>query len=270
MPQGNRTIQCSKCKEAVLVKGYENEGAVLREHQSTGKCGKGRERKNDKCSKEECRTREVVRILCQGCGKNYCLKHRSMLDHECGHGSSSSQAMLPGSKKTPLERQLEMKRNAAGAVSASSAAVAKAKANGKQRPAIQPPMPSKYSFANSELYPDGDETIEAGDRFPLSIFFPMSDSTPARHMFFYRKLTVGRMIDQIRDKYMPVYSTNDRMYAFVVRANGFCPLSHVDRLCEIGPDVLRQGDVVVLEVSPSLSPTWFAKLANRQAIASVN
>lgn len=35
------------------------------------------------CSFVKCKTRTPVPLICSGCGKNYCIKHRLGLDHNC-------------------------------------------------------------------------------------------------------------------------------------------------------------------------------------------
>src|SRR3954451_24006013 len=35
------------------------------------------------CSFGKCKTRSPLPLVCSGCGKNYCIKHRLELDHNC-------------------------------------------------------------------------------------------------------------------------------------------------------------------------------------------
>ncbi|XP_034935779.1 AN1-type zinc finger protein 2A [Chelonus insularis] len=37
----------------------------------------------NKCSSKGCKIKEIVRVDCNECGKNYCLKHRHPADHHC-------------------------------------------------------------------------------------------------------------------------------------------------------------------------------------------
>lgn len=37
----------------------------------------------NKCSKGGCKQKEMIRVTCDQCRLNYCLKHRHPLDHEC-------------------------------------------------------------------------------------------------------------------------------------------------------------------------------------------
>ncbi|XP_038838789.1 AN1-type zinc finger protein 2A-like isoform X3 [Salvelinus namaycush] len=69
----------------------------------------------NKCSKGGCKQKEMIRVTCDQCHMNYCLKHRHPLDHDCkpedkpvsksgfaafmrSHGASSSSASTSGSR----------------------------------------------------------------------------------------------------------------------------------------------------------------------------
>merc|ERR1711963_715067 len=45
-------------------------------------CGADKKR-NPRCSKAKCKTRELIKVDCDQCGNNFCLKHRHPQDHEC-------------------------------------------------------------------------------------------------------------------------------------------------------------------------------------------
>lgn len=49
----------------------------------------------NKCERSGCRQREMMKLTCERCGRNFCIKHRHPLDHECsGEGHPTSQAGL--------------------------------------------------------------------------------------------------------------------------------------------------------------------------------
>ncbi|XP_069872872.1 AN1-type zinc finger protein 2B isoform X2 [Dipodomys merriami] len=49
----------------------------------------------NKCERSGCRQREMMRLTCDRCGRNFCIKHRHPLDHDCsGEGHSTSRAGL--------------------------------------------------------------------------------------------------------------------------------------------------------------------------------
>lgn len=49
----------------------------------------------NKCERSGCRQREMMKLTCDRCGRNFCIKHRHPLDHDCsGEGHSNSRAGL--------------------------------------------------------------------------------------------------------------------------------------------------------------------------------
>lgn len=60
------------------------------------------QKKNPRCSKTKCKTRELIRVDCNQCGLNFCLKHRHPQDHECSGKTSNS---LSASGRAAMTRQ---------------------------------------------------------------------------------------------------------------------------------------------------------------------
>ncbi|XP_004617192.1 AN1-type zinc finger protein 2B isoform X1 [Sorex araneus] len=49
----------------------------------------------NKCERAGCRQREMMKLTCDRCGRNFCIKHRHPLDHDCsGEGRPPSRAGL--------------------------------------------------------------------------------------------------------------------------------------------------------------------------------
>nr|XP_005330550.2 AN1-type zinc finger protein 2B isoform X2 [Ictidomys tridecemlineatus] len=49
----------------------------------------------NKCERSGCRQREMMKLTCERCGRNFCIKHRHPLDHDCsGEGHPTSKAGL--------------------------------------------------------------------------------------------------------------------------------------------------------------------------------
>ncbi|XP_047629519.1 AN1-type zinc finger protein 2B isoform X3 [Phacochoerus africanus] len=49
----------------------------------------------NRCERSGCRQREMMKLTCERCGRNFCIKHRHPLDHDCsgeGHGHPTSRA----------------------------------------------------------------------------------------------------------------------------------------------------------------------------------
>uniref|UniRef100_A0A8C3LQ62 Zinc finger AN1-type containing 2A n=1 Tax=Chrysolophus pictus TaxID=9089 RepID=A0A8C3LQ62_CHRPC len=41
----------------------------------------------NKCLKPGCKRKEMMKVVCEQCGGNFCIKHRHPLDHDCKAGS---------------------------------------------------------------------------------------------------------------------------------------------------------------------------------------
>lgn len=41
----------------------------------------------NKCERSGCRQREMMKLTCERCGGNFCIKHRHPLDHDCSGAS---------------------------------------------------------------------------------------------------------------------------------------------------------------------------------------
>ncbi|CAD7686171.1 unnamed protein product [Nyctereutes procyonoides] len=49
----------------------------------------------NKCERAGCRQREMMKLTCERCGRNFCIKHRHPLDHDCsGQSHPTSRAGL--------------------------------------------------------------------------------------------------------------------------------------------------------------------------------
>lgn len=47
----------------------------------------------NKCERPGCRQREMMKLTCERCGRNFCIKHRHPLDHDCsGQSHPTSRA----------------------------------------------------------------------------------------------------------------------------------------------------------------------------------
>ncbi|EGW11871.1 AN1-type zinc finger protein 2B [Cricetulus griseus] len=48
----------------------------------------------NKCERSGCRQREMMKLTCDQCARNFCIKHRHPLDHDCtGEGHSEDEAL---------------------------------------------------------------------------------------------------------------------------------------------------------------------------------
>uniref|UniRef100_A0A8C5RA59 Zinc finger AN1-type containing 2B n=1 Tax=Laticauda laticaudata TaxID=8630 RepID=A0A8C5RA59_LATLA len=88
---------CPLCSTPIPVKRGEMPDIVVGAHidQDCKSDPAQRKRKifTNKCQRPGCKQREMMKVLCDQCHGNFCLKHRHPLDHDCsgtGHNSLSS------------------------------------------------------------------------------------------------------------------------------------------------------------------------------------
>nr|XP_054492788.1 AN1-type zinc finger protein 2B isoform X4 [Agelaius phoeniceus] len=88
---------CPLCNTPVPVRRGEMPDVVVGEHIDRDCKSDPAQRKRkiftNKCLKPGCKQKEMMKVICDQCHKNYCLKHRHPLDHDCsGAGHPLSKA----------------------------------------------------------------------------------------------------------------------------------------------------------------------------------
>ncbi|XP_062354253.1 AN1-type zinc finger protein 2B isoform X1 [Cinclus cinclus] len=78
---------CPLCNTPVPVSRGEMPDVVVGEHIDRDCKSDPAQRKRkiftNKCLKPGCKQKEMMKVICDQCHKNYCLKHRHPLDHDC-------------------------------------------------------------------------------------------------------------------------------------------------------------------------------------------
>ncbi|XP_074766625.1 AN1-type zinc finger protein 2B isoform X2 [Athene noctua] len=88
---------CPLCNTPVPVRRGEMPDVVVGEHIDRDCKSDPAQRKRkiftNKCLKPGCKQKEMMKVICDQCHRNYCLKHRHPLDHDCsGAGRPLSKA----------------------------------------------------------------------------------------------------------------------------------------------------------------------------------
>ncbi|XP_048339742.1 AN1-type zinc finger protein 2B isoform X4 [Sphaerodactylus townsendi] len=82
---------CPLCSMPIPVKRGEMPDIVVGTHidQDCKSDPAQRKRKifTNKCQRPGCKQREMMKVVCDQCHGNFCLKHRHPLDHDCAGGS---------------------------------------------------------------------------------------------------------------------------------------------------------------------------------------
>ncbi|ESP00020.1 hypothetical protein LOTGIDRAFT_113088 [Lottia gigantea] len=83
----NQVPVCPLCNSPIPVKQGESADVVVGRHIDTDcQSDPAKERRKvytNKCSAKGCKHKELVPVICEKCRKNFCLKHRHELDHNC-------------------------------------------------------------------------------------------------------------------------------------------------------------------------------------------
>uniref|UniRef100_A0A3B5MRQ8 Zinc finger, AN1-type domain 2A n=1 Tax=Xiphophorus couchianus TaxID=32473 RepID=A0A3B5MRQ8_9TELE len=117
---------CPLCNTPIPIKRGEMPDIKVGEHidQDCKSDPAQRKRKifTNKCSKGGCKQKEMIRVTCDQCHLNYCLKHRHPLDHDCKTDGKS----LSKSGHAAVMRSQD--------ASSSSASSSRSSASGNPRP----------------------------------------------------------------------------------------------------------------------------------------
>ncbi|KAM6332983.1 AN1-type zinc finger protein 2B isoform 1-T1 [Podargus strigoides] len=122
---------CPLCNTPIPVRRGEMPDVVVGEHIDRDCKSDPAQRKRkiftNKCLKPGCKQKEMMKVICDQCHNNYCLKHRHPLDHDC------SRAGRPLSKAGHA---------AVARAQASSSKTVTASSSGAARPAGSPSSPA--------------------------------------------------------------------------------------------------------------------------------
>eukprot|EP00179_Madagascaria_erythrocladioides_P031986 CAMPEP_0198333490 /NCGR_PEP_ID=MMETSP1450-20131203/18983_1 /TAXON_ID=753684 ORGANISM="Madagascaria erythrocladiodes, Strain CCMP3234" /NCGR_SAMPLE_ID=MMETSP1450 /ASSEMBLY_ACC=CAM_ASM_001115 /LENGTH=148 /DNA_ID=CAMNT_0044038015 /DNA_START=496 /DNA_END=942 /DNA_ORIENTATION=+ len=105
----------------------------------------------------------------------------------------------------------------------------------------------------------GLKTIASEDRFGLVVYYPAGSGIQARHMFFSRRASVGRVLDIVEEKTPELGRINQGQRLFLYSAKvgkSVQQLPHMAILSEMDERLLARGDAVIVETHDVLPPVW--------------
>ncbi|XP_033744313.1 AN1-type zinc finger protein 2A-like [Pecten maximus] len=83
----NQVPVCPLCNKPVPIKKDEVPDAVVGQHIDndcqSDPARKRRKIYTNRCSHKGCKQKELIPVTCDKCQKNFCLKHRNEMDHDC-------------------------------------------------------------------------------------------------------------------------------------------------------------------------------------------
>ncbi|XP_062872170.1 AN1-type zinc finger protein 2A-like [Trichomycterus rosablanca] len=154
---------CPLCNTPIPIKRGEMPDIKVGEHIDRDCKSDPAQRKRkiftNKCSKGGCKQKEMIRVTCDQCHLNYCLKHRHPLDHDCktdgksvsksGHAAliraqCASSSSATGSSITGSSRNASTVAN--GNIRTRNSSAQRTSASSAVHPPTQNPIPSSASF----------------------------------------------------------------------------------------------------------------------------
>ncbi|XP_054755113.2 AN1-type zinc finger protein 2A-like isoform X1 [Lytechinus pictus] len=113
---------CPLCNKPVPVKRGEAPDIGVSDHIDrecqSDPAVKKRKVYSNRCTKKGCKQRELVPVLCSSCHKNFCLKHRHTVDHDC-QGFQNSGKSVSKQGAAAIDRQQVNNRPAPSSSSSS-------------------------------------------------------------------------------------------------------------------------------------------------------
>jgi hypothetical protein len=84
-PADARAIQCPICQQVVPTPPNKDPNDILNRHIDDGCPNTSKENTiyQNGCNFKGCKKRELVKIQCNTCEKQFCIKHRLEQDHKC-------------------------------------------------------------------------------------------------------------------------------------------------------------------------------------------
>ncbi|XP_072040014.1 AN1-type zinc finger protein 2A-like [Amphiura filiformis] len=110
---------CPLCNKPVPVKRGQQPDIGVSDHIDnecqSDKAIKKRKVYANRCTLKGCKQKELVQVLCDACHKNFCLRHRHTLDHDCkgfqGSGRPISKAGAAAANRTAGSSQQNRSRS---------------------------------------------------------------------------------------------------------------------------------------------------------------
>ncbi|XP_051572985.1 AN1-type zinc finger protein 2A-like isoform X2 [Myxocyprinus asiaticus] len=154
---------CPLCNTPIPIKRGEMPDIKVGEHIDRDCKSDPAQRKRkiftNKCSKGGCKQKEMIRVTCDQCHLNYCLKHRHPLDHDCktdgkpvsksGH-AALMRAQAPSSSNVAASSTRGSSRSMSNGVTARPQSISAQRTNAAFPPMVSPTaqnvMPTSVSF----------------------------------------------------------------------------------------------------------------------------
>lgn len=197
------------------------------------------------CSIEACKNRELTPIKCDECKKQFCLKHRLPVDHEC--------AAIIKKEANPLDSLTT--REKVAKITGKSLSVDKKQDNGRVGKRSKKTA-NKVVEMKLKMKAKGETSVPVDERvyFNVNVIQDGSGALKEYPLFFSREHTIGRIIDQTANycglKNQNHISTAPKLRLYVAEGE-FLPTERklTDLLSDESADVNNFGEIFITYVS---------------------
>lgn len=124
----------------------------------------------------------------------------------------------------------------------------------------------KVRLTSPRAAPIGDASIPEDERITCSVYFAVGNNLPGRNMFFSRRYSAGKVLDEITKRVSQLPS-GKRYYLYAVKAGGKgCNLlPNITPLRDLPAGTIDNGDsMVVASSNQGLPDEWIAAVAPRK------
>ncbi|XP_060077045.1 AN1-type zinc finger protein 1-like [Ylistrum balloti] len=147
--------------------------------------------KSYSCTFEGCQGRELMKVTCMECEKNFCLSHRHQSDHNC--------------EKLEIK---EDKTKTAEHVRQIIASKPNKDSGMRSKGGKSSKTAAKVALMKLKMHAVGDKGIPQDSRVFFLVHLPKDTKPKSKAMFFSKTWTIGRVIDSVADFNKIVNSNN--------------------------------------------------------------
>ncbi|XP_073233796.1 AN1-type zinc finger protein 1-like isoform X3 [Porites lutea] len=131
------------------------------------------------CAIEDCRSCDLVPVLCEHCHNNYCVRHRHQTDHKCSALPDKQARIKPEDRiKEIIGKELNKEKKGPGGM------------RNERRAA-------KVALMKIKMKAIGDPSVPQDERVYLRVLMPLGNKEREQPMFFSKYWTIGKIIDKI-------------------------------------------------------------------------
>jgi len=139
----------------------------------------------------------MIYVVCDGCGEEFCLKHRHPPVHQC---ASLNIASDEKAKRRAMAEELisKYKKKSTGSTTGEKSKSDNTSSSSKSVTTNKPKKKNKMiEVMKLKSKAQGESSIPSSARVYLSVDFPPDSSVSNKPMFFNKEWTVGKALDKV-------------------------------------------------------------------------